>query len=66
MRLTVVREGRIDGAHTGVPGRLINGRPDLAFLLSEWGPNIGRADLNRDTFVSGADLAILLANWGAH
>jgi hypothetical protein len=39
---------------------------DLAFLLSEWGPNIGRADLNRDTFVSGADLAILLANWGAH
>ena len=39
---------------------------DLAYLLSGWGINAGRADINRDGFVGGADLAILLSSWGPH
>jgi hypothetical protein len=36
-------------------------------MLSQWGPNtpLTESDLNKDGFVNGADLGILLAFWGA-
>jgi hypothetical protein len=37
---------------------------DLGILLSEWGPGMSRADLNRDGAVDGTDLGMLLAAWG--
>ena len=42
------------------------GVPDLAILLSSWGPCAGcPADLNGDEKVDSIDLATLLSNWGS-
>jgi hypothetical protein len=42
------------------------GAPDLAILLSAWGPVAAGtpADFNRDGAVDAADLSTLLSNWG--
>jgi hypothetical protein len=37
---------------------------DLAFMLSVWGSNSAIADVSGDGIVGGADLAVLLTNWG--
>jgi hypothetical protein len=33
-------------------------------LLSNWGAAGGVADINRDMFVDGHDMAIMLSSWG--
>lgn len=38
---------------------------DVAFLLSDWGLSGSPADFNQDGVVDGADLGVLLSNFGA-
>ncbi len=57
----------IDTCSTGTPDLFVDGQvnsADLSLMLSMWGGNDPRGDLNFDGLIGASDLAMLLAGWG--